>query len=102
MHEPLFPSLSQINTLVWLTELSRKLGRPATLDDRTDDANFAGQQSQCYVRLPFPYLAGRMVRLKDLMGPASYDRDGNDLLSRGLYLYLPAWGYHVFEMSMLP
>src|SRR5262245_31751526 len=31
--KPLYPSLYQINTRVWLTELSRTLGRPATLDD---------------------------------------------------------------------
>ncbi len=30
---PLYPSLYQINTRVWLTDLSRKLGRTATLDD---------------------------------------------------------------------
>src|SRR5678815_908091 len=33
---PLFPSLYQINTRVWLTELSRALGRRATLDDLPD------------------------------------------------------------------
>ena len=63
--------------------------------------NYAGNQSQCYVRLPFPDLAGRAVRLKDLTGPASYDREGSDLVSRGLYLDLPPWGYHVFEMTAL-
>jgi glycosidase len=31
-----YPSLFQINTRVWLTELSRSLGRPATLDDIPD------------------------------------------------------------------
>src|SRR5215468_7739511 len=31
-----YPSLYQINTRVWLTELSRDLGRPATLDDIPD------------------------------------------------------------------
>src|SRR3954454_24672461 len=30
------PSLYQINTRVWLTEHSQKLGRPATLDDIPD------------------------------------------------------------------
>jgi len=30
---PRYPSLYQINTRVWLTELSKGLGRPATLDD---------------------------------------------------------------------
>lgn len=33
MSEPRYPSLYQINTRVWLTELSRQLGRHATLDD---------------------------------------------------------------------
>ena len=61
--------------------------------------NYAGTQGQCYVRLPFSELANRAVRLRDLMGPASYDRDGNDILSRGLYLDLPPWGYHVFEIT---
>jgi glycosidase len=63
--------------------------------------NYAGNQSQCNVRLPFPGLGGHGVRLKDLTGPASYDRDGNDLLSRGLYLDMPPWGYHVFEVASL-
>ncbi len=36
MAGPKYPSLFQINTRVWLTELSRKLGRPATLDDIPD------------------------------------------------------------------
>jgi len=31
-----YPSLFQINTRVWLTDLSRSLGRPATLDDIPD------------------------------------------------------------------
>jgi hypothetical protein len=31
-----YPSLLQINTRVWLTELSRSLRRPATLDDISD------------------------------------------------------------------
>jgi glycosidase len=61
--------------------------------------NYAGNQGQCYVRLPFPDLAGRSVRFKDLMGPARYDRAGNDILSGGLYLDLPPWSYHVFEIE---
>ncbi|MFO7692989.1 MAG: alpha-amylase family glycosyl hydrolase [Vicinamibacterales bacterium] len=36
---PRYPSLYQVNTRVWLTELSRHLGRPATLDD-VPDAEF--------------------------------------------------------------
>jgi len=33
------------------------------------------------------------------LSEAVYERDGQDLLSRGLFLDLPAWGYHVFEVS---
>ena len=36
MTAPHYPSLYQINTRLWLTELSRQLGRPATLDDVPD------------------------------------------------------------------
>jgi hypothetical protein len=63
--------------------------------------NYAGNQSQCYVRIPFPDLGGRTVQLADLMGSARYERDGTDIASRGLYLDLPAWGYHVFELTLL-
>src|SRR5690349_10869343 len=31
-----YPCLYQINTRVWLTELARRLGKPATLDDIPD------------------------------------------------------------------
>ena len=60
--------------------------------------NYADHQSQCYVRLPLTDIGGRQLRIADLMGPATYDRDADDLASRGLYLDLPPWGYHVFEI----
>ena len=61
--------------------------------------NYSGNQGQCYVRLPYADLAGRSVRLQDLLGPAAYDRGGSDLATRGLYLDMPPWGYHVFEVT---
>ncbi|HYV68419.1 MAG TPA: alpha-amylase family glycosyl hydrolase [Myxococcales bacterium] len=57
--------------------------------------NYSGHRSQCYVR----GLAGRTVRLRDRMGPASYDREGSELASRGLYLDLLPWGFHVFDVD---
>jgi glycosidase len=60
--------------------------------------NFAPNQSQCYLRLPFPDLATRPWRLNDLISGATFERDGNDLRSRGLYLDLHPWQYHVFEL----
>jgi len=61
--------------------------------------NYAGNQGQCYVRLPFQDVRGQVIRLNDLMSSASYDREGDDLLSPGLYLDMPEWGYHVFEIA---
>jgi len=61
--------------------------------------NFAENQSQCYVRLPFSDLNGMTVRFMDLMGTESHDREGSDLESRGLYLDMPPWSYHVFALA---
>ncbi len=61
--------------------------------------NYSRNQSQCYVRVPLGDSADRIVRLVDLMGPARYDRDRGELATRGLYLDMPPWTYHVFETS---
>jgi glycosidase len=61
--------------------------------------NDTSHQSQCYVRLPFPEIGSRRVTLRDLLSAASYERDGNELVDRGLYLDLPPWGRHVFEIT---
>jgi hypothetical protein len=60
--------------------------------------NYASHQSQCYVRLPFADLGNHRWRLVDLLGVEQYDRDGNDLRFRGLYLDLSPWSYHVFDL----
>jgi hypothetical protein len=61
--------------------------------------NHAPHQSQCFVRLPFPDLAARAWRLQDLVGPAAYERDGQDLATRGLYLDAVPWQASVFSME---
>jgi hypothetical protein len=61
--------------------------------------NYAENQSQCYVRLPFANLGKGRWRLTDLLGDATYDRDGNDLKARGLYLDVPPWQTHVFSLE---
>ena len=60
--------------------------------------NYAPNQSQCRVRLPFADLGGGQWRLEDLIGDAAYDRDGNDLQAHGLYLDEPPWQAHVFSV----
>jgi hypothetical protein len=62
--------------------------------------NYASNRSQCYVPLPFSNLKGRTVRFQDLMSAACYEYHGDGLQSQGLYLDMPAWGYHVFDVSM--
>jgi glycosidase len=61
--------------------------------------NYAPNQSQCYVRLPFTDLRNGRWRLRDFLSEAQYDRDSNDLASRGLYLDVPAWRCHAFTMT---
>ena len=61
--------------------------------------NYAPQQGQCFVQLPWPELAGRGWRWCDLLGDAVYERPGDDLQARGLYVDLPPWGHHVFEVQ---
>jgi glycosidase len=61
--------------------------------------NYGDHQSQCYVRPPLAGVDGRTVRFTDVMGTAIYDRADTDLAARGLYLDVPPWGYHVFELT---
>jgi hypothetical protein len=61
--------------------------------------NYAPHPGQCYVALPWGDLDGRTWRLRDLTGPLTYDREGADLARQGLYLDMPAWGYHAFAVS---
>jgi hypothetical protein len=63
--------------------------------------NYAGHHSQCRVRGAFNDLASRSWQLRDLLGDAVYDRDGNELQSRGLYLDVPPWQCHAFELKAL-
>jgi hypothetical protein len=85
---------------------ARQRGNDSTLESASAvlylliAVNYASHQSQCYVRLPFPGFEGRTVHLQDCLSETSYDVQGADLLGRGLYLDLPPWGYHVFDMAI--
>ena len=61
--------------------------------------NYAENQSQCYIPLPFKDLGGKTWRLRDLLGTATYDRDGDGLETRGLFLDMKPMGYHAFEIT---
>jgi hypothetical protein len=51
--------------------------------------NYAPNQSQCYVRIPYDDLREGMWRLNDQVGEAAYEREGTDLIARGLHLDCP-------------
>jgi hypothetical protein len=61
--------------------------------------NYADNQSQCHVRLPFADLGGKTWRLRDLLSPAAYDRNGDGLEGTGLFLDMKPMSYHAFEVS---
>jgi len=63
--------------------------------------NDAGNQSQCYVKLPFLTPRDHQWRLHEPIDNAHYDRDGNELPARGPYVDLAPWRYHVFKVKKL-
>jgi hypothetical protein len=60
--------------------------------------NYGGTQGQCYFEPRDESLRGRPWHLRDQLSRAWFERDGDELLERGLYLDMPAWGYHVFDV----
>jgi hypothetical protein len=61
--------------------------------------NYSDHRGQCYLRLPFPEFAGARFRLTDEMGNEVYERDGDSLVGRGLYIDLDGWRYNVFRLD---
>ena len=62
--------------------------------------NYADNQSQCYVQVPEGFAKSEgTVQLKDLMGTASQETTGKELATRGLFVDLPPWGFHVFDVT---
>ena len=62
--------------------------------------NYSCHAGQCLVRLPFSELGGKPVRFSEMMSPAFYDWEGSEVVSKGIFIDLPAWGYHIFEIGV--
>ena len=60
--------------------------------------NYGGWRGQCYVTLSLPGLAGGRFVLADLLSDARHERSGDELSGWGLYLDMPPWGRHVFDL----
>lgn len=61
--------------------------------------NFAPNQSQCHVKLPFADLGGKKWKLEDQIRPASYPWNGDDLVEKGLFLDMKPWEASVFCLA---
>lgn len=76
--------------------------KDANQELRVVAVNYAGNQSQCHMRLPAPWLAGRKWQLRDQLGTGNYDWQGDDLAGRGLFLDLAPWQACVFAVTPAP
>ena len=61
--------------------------------------NLADTRSQAYLPLAHAALAGRAVTITDCLGSERYERDGDDLAGRGLYVDVDAWAHQVFAVQ---
>jgi hypothetical protein len=63
-------------------------------------ANLTGYPAQAFIPMSLPEFAGKEIRLEDqLEDDVVYDRPGDDLLVRGLYVDLPGYGGHIFRIT---
>jgi hypothetical protein len=61
--------------------------------------NYADTRGQCHVKAPWSDISGTGILLRDLITSVVYERSGTELAERGLYVDLPPWGRHVFEVT---
>jgi glycosidase len=59
--------------------------------------NLADSASQGWIKVPWDDLKGRVWRLNDAFTARIYERDGDQMRLHGLYVDLPAWGFHFLE-----
>ncbi len=61
--------------------------------------NYSPSQSQCYMELNLDLLPDENIRFADQFGAAPFEHTGAEVKARGLYLNLPPWGYHLFDVA---
>lgn len=60
--------------------------------------NLGPTTGRCYIPLALPELVGGAITFEDLLSDARYDRDGRDVVERGLFVELPPDGHHLFRI----
>jgi hypothetical protein len=86
-------NLSCRNLVAWCWRLKE--------DCRLVVVNLSGSPSQGRVRLPLGEVRDKGILLEDLFPGKRYSRHGDELADPGLFVDLPAWGYHLFKFSIV-
>jgi hypothetical protein len=58
-------------------------------------------QAPAEARIPLPELGGGTWQLTDVLSGSTYERDGAEMQSPGLYVALEPWNYNLFECRRL-
>ena len=61
--------------------------------------NFSDFTSQALIKVAFDELRDKQWRMTDVLSSDIYNRDGNQLLSSGLYVDLQPWKYHFLRLE---
>src|SRR5271170_3355918 len=105
---PRYPTLYEINTWVWLSELRVKTGRPVDLgsvpEAEWDAIARFGFDAIWFMGVWERSPAGIAIANRNKKpaqrfpsGAASYDRDGDEVAMSGLNVELGAWSYCFFR-----
>ncbi|MFH0996825.1 MAG: alpha-amylase family glycosyl hydrolase [Pseudomonadota bacterium] len=70
------------------------------LDCRIVTVNLSDSPSQGLVRLLWEDMRDKDILLQDVFTDLHYSRPGNELKASGLFIDLPAWGYHLFKFCI--
>ena len=81
------PSFQNLLAWIWLKDDDRYL----------IVVNLSDYASQALVKVSCPDFRGGSWYLKDTLSGDTYERNGDQLLSPGLYVELGPWNYHFFE-----
>jgi hypothetical protein len=61
--------------------------------------NYSYEKSQCYIKLPFQNIFNGTWLVEDLLSGITYEREGDDLQNKGMYLDEPGWKIYVFSLE---
>jgi len=61
--------------------------------------NYCENPSQGRIILPWDFDQQKQMHFNDLFGKESFTREGSDVAKEGLFVELPAWGFHYFSIA---